>query len=104
MIKSRVSHAGVVSPPPTRRPSLRKSRLAALCLAFVGLTVFAGAAVLPTIAGLLGLHLSERDGAEIALLAWVPSALYVGARCVGLLRGRLQRARLSSSAVARESL
>lgn len=79
-------------------------RLVSVCVAFVGLTVLAGAAVLPTVLGLVGVHISAAGGALIALVAWVPSAIYVAARCMGLLWARAHRDRLSSSAVARESL
>ncbi|MFN8105188.1 MAG: hypothetical protein U0U69_12070 [Acidimicrobiia bacterium] len=83
----------------------RTRRLVMVGVGFVALTIAAGAVLLPPILGLVGIHVSATGGAVVAALAWVPSVVFVAGRSIAAARqAGTQRARLSSSAVVRDSL
>lgn len=53
---------------------------------FVAATIAAGAFVIPAIASLFGWTLSLIQGALLATLAWVPSALFLAGRSLAVRR------------------
>lgn len=67
-------------------PQRDTGRLLVVAAAFVAATIAAGALLIPALAALLGWTLSFTQGALIAALAWVPSALFLAGRSLAVRR------------------